>query len=348
MKHFLQFRTILGLLFIYMLVFARVPAYAQSGTIHIVQPGDTLMRIASRYGVSPSALASANGLSWNAWVYVGQRLSIPGLVATPTQPTSGDTYIVRPGDTLTLIAIRHRLSTSELARANGLYWNSWLYVGQRLIIPGTITAPEPTPPPPPGGNPPEETGDTYVVQAGNTLFSIARWHGTTVAALRAANGLSSNTIYVGQLLKIPNGNAPTADDTPSTPTQPQPTPPPNHGASGEKWIDVNLTTQTITAYAGQTPVHSTLASTGTWATPTVVGTFSIYVKYESTTMSGPGYSLANVPHTMYFYRGYGIHGAYWHNNFGTPMSHGCVNLSLPDAEWFFNWAPVGTKVVTHY
>ncbi len=119
-------------------------------------------------------------------------------------------------------------------------------------------------------------------------------------------------------------------------------------AYGEKWIDVNLTTQTIVAYQGQTPVYSTRASTGMWNTPTVVGTFRIYAKYVSTTMSGPDYYLTNVPHTMYFYRGYGIHGAYWHNNFGTPMSHGCVNLSLPDAAWFFNWAPVGTKVVTHY
>ena len=52
--------------------------------------------------------------------------------------------------------------------------------------------------------------------------------------------------------------------------------------------------------------------------------------------------------TKYFYKGYGIHGAYWHTNFGAPMSHGCVNLSLADAEWFYNWAPMGTKVVTHY
>jgi lipoprotein-anchoring transpeptidase ErfK/SrfK len=51
---------------------------------------------------------------------------------------------------------------------------------------------------------------------------------------------------------------------------------------------------------------------------------------------------------MYFYRGYGLHGTYWHNNFGTPMSHGCVNLSTPDARWLFSWAPVGTKVVSHY
>ena len=183
----------------------------------------------------------------------------------------------------------------------------------------------------------------YVVKPGNTLFSIARWHNTTVAALMAANGLRSYTIYSGQRLTIPGSGG-----TPSTPPASQPAPAPAAGASGEKWIDVNLTTQTVTAYQGWTPVYTARASTGTWATPTVVGTFHIYAKYVSTTMSGPGYYLTNVPHTMYFYRGYGLHGAYWHNNFGTPMSHGCVNLSLPDAQWFFNWAPMGTKVVSHY
>jgi lipoprotein-anchoring transpeptidase ErfK/SrfK len=65
-------------------------------------------------------------------------------------------------------------------------------------------------------------------------------------------------------------------------------------------------------------------------------------------MSGPGYNLPNVPYTMYFYRGYAIHGTYWHNNFGSPMSHGCVNLATPDAQWLYNWAPMHTRVVSHY
>jgi hypothetical protein len=64
---------------------------------------------------------------------------------------------------------------------------------------------------------------------------------------------------------------------------------------------VNLTTQTVTAYAGQTPVYSALASTGMWGTPTVVGTYYIYAKYVSAPMSGPGYYLPNVPHIMYLY-----------------------------------------------
>jgi lipoprotein-anchoring transpeptidase ErfK/SrfK len=51
---------------------------------------------------------------------------------------------------------------------------------------------------------------------------------------------------------------------------------------------------------------------------------------------------------MYFYKGYGLHGTYWHSNFGTPMSHGCVNLTIPDAQWLYNWASVGTLVNIHY
>nr|MBC8254196.1 L,D-transpeptidase family protein [Ardenticatenia bacterium] len=162
-------------------------------------------------------------------------------------------------------------------------------------------------------------------------------------ALLAANGLSnSNFIYSGQRLVIPGGIG-----SPTSPSPSQPAPAPSRGY-GAKWIDVNLTTQTLIGYEGQTPVFQALVSTGTWGTPTVVGTYSIYVKYASALMTGPGYYLPDVPYIMYFYRGYGTHGTYWHSNFGTPMSHGCVNMSVPDAQWLFNWASVGTTVVTHY
>jgi lipoprotein-anchoring transpeptidase ErfK/SrfK len=128
-----------------------------------------------------------------------------------------------------------------------------------------------------------------------------------------------------------------------------PTPQPGSSAEdGEKWIDVNLTEQTLTAYVGEQAVFHTVVSTGTRRTPTVVGTYRVYSKYVSTPMSGPGYYLPNVPHTMFFYRGYSIHGTYWHDNFGTPMSHGCVNLTKADAKWLFEWTPMGTKVVTHH
>jgi lipoprotein-anchoring transpeptidase ErfK/SrfK len=64
-------------------------------------------------------------------------------------------------------------------------------------------------------------------------------------------------------------------------------------------------------------------------------------------MSGPGYYLEDVPYVMYFYQGYGLHGTFWHNNFWQRMSHGCVNLPTPEAEWMFNFVDVGTLVNVH-
>jgi lipoprotein-anchoring transpeptidase ErfK/SrfK len=146
---------------------------------------------------------------------------------------------------------------------------------------------------------------------------------------------------------------PTETPVPTKPKVPTSAPPsanslPKGVDSGERWIDVDLTHQRVYAYEGTTLVNSFLVSTGTWQHPTVTGQYRIYVKYRYTTMSGPGYYLPNVPYTMYFYQGYGLHGTYWHHNFGTPMSHGCINLSTPDAGWLFGWASVGTLVNIHY
>ncbi len=340
----LMTRLLFCVILVISLLMSVAPALAEEMR-YTVQPGDTLYSISRRYNVSVSELAAANDLTMNSWLYTGQQLVIPGVAATPAEapaatPATGNAYIVKAGDTLLTIAARHGLRVSQLAAANGLAWNAWVYAGQRLTIPGT------TPEAAPAAETPTEKpvtapGGVYVVQVGDNLFRIGLRHNVSVAALKAANGLYSDVVYVGQRLTIPApGSTPAA--------APAAAPAPGHGASGEKWIDVNLSTQTIVAYQGYTAVYSARVSTGLWGTPTVVGTFNIYAKYLSTPMSGPGYYLPNVPHTMYFYKGYAIHGAYWHNNFGTPMSHGCVNLSLPDAEWFYNWAPMGTKVVTHY
>jgi lipoprotein-anchoring transpeptidase ErfK/SrfK len=117
---------------------------------------------------------------------------------------------------------------------------------------------------------------------------------------------------------------------------------------GERWIDVDLTNQMVYAYEGNSMVNSFVVSTGTWQYPTVTGQYNIWIKLRYARMTGPGYDLPNVPYVMYFYKGYGLHGTYWHSNFGTPMSHGCVNLSIPDAEWLYNFASEGTLVNVHY
>lgn len=117
--------------------------------------------------------------------------------------------------------------------------------------------------------------------------------------------------------------------------------------NGVHWFDVDLSDQRMYAYEGDTLVRTFVVSTGTWQTPTVTGKFKVWIKLKSAPMSGPGYYLPDVPYIMYFYGDYGIHGTYWHNNFGVPMSHGCVNLSIPDAEWAYNFASVGTVVNVH-
>lgn len=111
----------------------------------------------------------------------------------------------------------------------------------------------------------------------------------------------------------------------------------------EKWIDVSLDEQRLRAYEGYRLVMEFPISSGLWA-PTPKGTFSIWYKTRNQTMSGGSkelgtyYYLPNVPHNMFFHQGYAIHGAYWHNNFGHPMSHGCVNSPLASVAQLFEWA----------
>jgi|SRR5271157_816666 len=141
---------------------------------------------------------------------------------------------------------------------------------------------------------------------------------------------------------------PTAVPQSNQPIHPSNAKIPSDIQANQRWVDVDLSSQTAYAYQGNQVVRSFLVSTGVAAHPTVTGEFHIYVKYRYANMKGPGYNLPNVPYVMYFYQGYGLHGTYWHHNFGHPMSHGCVNLSTPDAAWLFNWASVGTLVNIHY
>jgi lipoprotein-anchoring transpeptidase ErfK/SrfK len=199
------------------------------------------------------------------------------------------------------------------------------------------------PPPNSPQGPTVQTGaTTHVVARGENLYRIGLRYGVSVQALVWANGLrNANTVYAGQRLVIPN-------QTGVIPPAPTPAPQPGPGTGAGKEIVVVLREQKVYAYENGKLLHSSLASTGTTYHPTPVGKYKIYVKYASTLMTGPGYYLPNVPYTMYFYGGYGLHGTYWHNNFGRPMSHGCVNLPTPEARWFYEWAPVGTPVTVRW
>lgn len=176
---------------------------------------------------------------------------------------------------------------------------------------------------------------THTVEQGQELGLIAREYGVAVDDILELNAIDDpNLIYPGQSLMIPAAGAfqPTAELAPPAPT------------TRGKSIVVSTEEQRIYAYENGLLVRSHLVSTGRTQTPTVRGDYNIYVKYVADDMRGPDYFLPDVPYTMYFYQGYGIHGTYWHNSFGRPMSHGCVNLPVDEAEWFFSWAEVGTPV----
>ncbi len=114
-------------------------------------------------------------------------------------------------------------------------------------------------------------------------------------------------------------------------------------------VVVSLSMQALWAYENGQVVRSTYVSTGTERTPTPVGLFWVNNKFPVETMegtiAGEDYLVKDVPNVMYFNdQGDALHGAYWHSNFGVPMSHGCVNLPLDVAEWMYEWAPMGMAV----
>ncbi len=124
--------------------------------------------------------------------------------------------------------------------------------------------------------------------------------------------------------------------------------PPGWANDGEKWIDINVTRQTLVAYEGTKPVYITLVSTGeaglddpATTKATKRGIFRIHTKYLTATMDsrvvGEEFELRDVPYVQYFTEGYALHAAYWHDVFGQPKSHGCINLAPEDARRLFFW-----------
>ncbi len=121
----------------------------------------------------------------------------------------------------------------------------------------------------------------------------------------------------------------------------------------DKWIEVDLSEQRTTAYERATPIKNFLIASGMRGHETPVGEYAIWLKVRSQTMQGGSkadgsyYNLANVEWVSYFYQDYALHGAWWREKFGAPASHGCVNMTNADAQWVYEWAPKGTKVIVH-
>lgn len=350
-----------------LVLIAVVPAtLAQDTNTHVVQRGESLFRIATYYGTDVNTLAQLNNIT-NTWqIYAGQILTLPSSntaasvpVAAVEQPAAqasvpAQTHTVGRGETLVSIARAYGLSPDALAQQNNITNPNLIYAGQQLIILSGTSGPAPAEAVAvaavptaiamaPLAAPAASAGGTnvqYTVQPGEYLSNIATRFGVSWTAIAQANNIyDPDTVFAGQTLLIPNpsysGASYGIDPVFAAPAAPT-------GAGRE--IVVDLSDSRVYAYENGVLVHSVLGSTGLPGSPTVQGDFRIQRKYMAQTMSGPGYYLPDVPYVLYFYAGYALHGTYWHSNWGHPMSHGCVNLPTPEAEWFYSWADVGTPV----
>ncbi len=335
--------------------------YAQS-TTYAVQPGDTLASIAARHGTTVNAILRTNNISDPNLIRPGQKLALPPASAAASDGANASAangagvqltapallpeeetrvYVAQPGDTLASVAARFKTTPARLAELNQRSPSAVLHVGQPLRVPlaGGITFETfqgddiPTP-------------GRYVVhelQPGESAASVAQAYGTSLRRTLQLNKIADPAqLRPGMKLIVPPpsfaelfADVPIGpDDYPLYPVAP----------TTGKWISVDLDHQRTFAWEGDKLIKSFYISSGKARTPTVTGVFRIWGKIAAQRMEGGSraagdyYNLPNVQWVQYFYQDYSFHGTYWHNNFGTPMSHGCVNMTNTDAKWLYDWA----------
>ena len=325
------------------IVAPRPAAAQQSDRVHVVLPGENLSTIALQFDTDVETLRHLNGLGDADLIWVGLPLQLPADVGlAPVEPAQSvdvaetATYVVKPGDSLSSIAAAHRTSLARLVELNRVSPSSRPFPGQELRVPAVFDATAAAV---------DENGlRIHVVKAGEHLGTIAERYSTSARKIAELNALSNASLIVpGQKLLIPPPsfdelakNAPIGED--GYHFHPEPL------SATEKWIDVDLSEQRVVAYEGATPVKSFIVSTGKENTPTVTGTFRIWAKtavqdmFGGNRAAGDYYFLEDVEWVQYFYEDYGFHSAYWHDNFGEPMSRGCINMRTEDAKWLFDWA----------
>ena len=306
-------------------------AQQRQGTVHMVQRGDNLTSIANRYRTTPQAIANANNLVNMNLIYVGQRLTIPGAGSGETSSY----YVVRRGDTLSVIAARFGTTVQALVQANSLGSADRIYVGQRLRIPGGGTATSTS----------ASTGSSvyYTVQRGDNVSSIAVRHGVTAWAIVQANHLANpNFIYVGQRLVIPGGTTP----TPASAPVPQP-------SGGNKRILIDLSEQRMYVYQAGQLLYNWVVSTGMPGADTITGHFKVLNKIPNAYAYTWGLQM---PYWLGIYWAgslqNGIHAlpilpngnVLWEGYLGQRVSYGCIILSTENARTLYNWAELGTPV----
>jgi len=334
---------LVGLLLAQTLLVAE-PAHAQGNAVHVVKRGETLFSIARRYGVSVEAVRAANDIDDASHIHPGQRLVIPIPSVAEMPAEAGATHVVQQGETMYHIAQQYGATAQALAELNGIYNPGHIYVGQRLVIPGSPTAPI-------VGYQPQHASKTHTVQQGETLLAIAHRYGVTLWMLVEINEISSpGLIYAGQVLAIPPAT-PRISNSPSILT---PTPTPTSAPGGAKRILIDISEQHLYAYQDQALVYSFVVSTGKPGAGTRTGAFRVLDKYPNAYASTWNLQM---PYWMGVYWSgsleNGIHALpilsngqrLWEGYLGTPVSFGCIILGTWEARTLYQWAEIGTPVV---
>ena len=330
---------------------ATQPASAQGNT-YVVKPGDTLAAIAARHGTDVGTLLRLNELGDANLIRTGQALAMPLSALRTDAPLLNDAtvtllpnehatrvYVVQPGDTLAGVADRFHTTPARVAELNRRAATVALRSGEPLRVPvvslAEFSADRSASIPTPGSY------FVHVVQPGESLAGIAEAYETTLRQILEVNDIDSTAVKPGQRVLVPpttyaeifSGAEMGPDGYPLYPAVP----------TEGKWVSVDLSHQRAYAWEGNKLIKRFAISSGKARTPTVTGVFRIWAKVTSQTMSGGSYAtgdyynLPGVQWVQYFYRDYALHGAYWHNRFGTPTSHGCVNLTNTDAKWLYDW-----------
>lgn len=316
----------------------------QGPDVYVVQAGDTLSAIALRYHTTIEAIVQLNDISDPGYIYIGQRLLIPGTgggsvkdTPNPSAPRAESTsarptvYVVEPGDTLSGIALRFGTTVAALEAANGISSSGFIYVGQRLVVPETGATSSSARP----------VTVTHIVQAGETLGGIGLRYGVSAAAIARVNGLAdASYIYPGQRLIIPVVGASTAA-----------------AAAGPKRVEIDISDQRMYVWQGDTLIYEFVISTGQGPYQTRRGVFPIKSKLPMAYSSAYNLYMPNWL-GLYDVGRYenGIHGLptsvatgrqLWAGVLGQPVSFGCVVMDVDDVQLLYNWAELGTPVEIH-
>lgn len=313
---------------------------------YTVRRNDTISRVAQRLGVAVEALRRINRLQSNSDLAVGQELIIPAtaddLRVLHPDVTPGREYIVKPGDSLSVIAKEFGLSLADVMAANYIGNPNTIYVGQRLVIPDAPAEQDETVQETPTVGPARSGFYYYTVQPGDTLSELARQFDSTMLALSEYNDLpNAETVYRGLELRIPYGPPPQPVRQPPVPT------------SGTRFL-VSLSRQECWLFWGKEVYRRWRCSTGYGEFITRTGNFAVQSKIENAKSNA--YRL-DMPYWLgiYYVGNYenGIHGLpvswatgekIWTSLIGQPATFGCAMLADEDAAELFQMAYIGMPV----